>query len=202
MEPITTATVLAGYYTFKEFANIVGEIKSASPKIADNAKSLWNKVSRKGANASAKPTESGGGIASGLTEDSAVDGVAVADLQNQVRASLEVTNALAEQSERFADFVEATRQHFEATEKQNRKLIERLDTDELAIKTLEKQNDLLAKRVESDSALIKGLESYNLRLAKEVEVERVRVNRLNSICIAIGVVAVAGLAIAVRLSLQ
>ncbi len=202
MEPITTATVLAGYYTFKELANVVGEIKSASPKIADNAKSLWNKVSRKGANVSAKPTEFGDGIASGLAEDSAVDGVAVADLQNQVRATLEVTNALAEQSERFADFVEATRQHFEATEKQNRKLIERLDMDELAIKTLEKQNDLLAKRVESDSALIKGLESYNLRLVKDVEVERMRVNRLNNICIAIGVVAVAGLAMAVRLSLQ
>jgi DNA-binding Xre family transcriptional regulator len=74
--------------------------------------------------------------------------------------------------------------------------------DELAIKTLEKQNDLLAKRVESDSALIKGLESYNLRLVKDVEVERMRVNRLNNICIAIGVVAVAGLAMAVRLSLQ
>ena len=202
MEPITTATVLAGYYTFKELAYVVGEIRSASPKIADNAKSLWNKVSRKGANASAKPTKFADGIAAGLAEDSAIDGVAVADLQNQVRASLEITNALAEQSERFADFVEATRQHFEATEKQNRKLIERLDMDELAIKILEKHNDLLVKRVESDSALIKGLESYNLRLVKDVEVERARVNRLNSICIAIGVVTVAGLAMAVRLSLQ
>ncbi len=204
MEPITTATVLAGYYTFKELANVVGEIKNASPKIADNAKSLWNKVSRKGTNESAKPSddESAGEIAAGLTEDSALQKVAVADLQNQVRASLEITNALAEQSVRFADFVEATRQSFDAVEKQNRHLIARLESDALAIKSLEDQNDLLLKRVEADGDLLKVLEVQAAQLAKDVETERSLVRRLTGTCIAVGVVAVAGLAMTVHLAIQ
>jgi DNA-binding Xre family transcriptional regulator len=157
-----------------------------SPKIAQAAQGLWKKVKGKRPSSGSDSADLDGDIKSAPTDVSldfpaiSVEN-AVHDLQVEMLASADLINILAEQQANMTKLIEAGRLQFE---------------------TLEKQNDLLVKRVESDSALIKGLESYNLRLVKDVEVERVRVNRLNSICIAIGVVAVAGLAMAVRLSLR
>lgn len=204
MEPISTAVVLGSYYTFKELAKAGKEIKDASPQIAESAKTLWRKVSGKGATELRSPAdaESTSDIKAGLHTSSAVDGVALIDIQTQVRASLEITNALAEQSLRFADFVEVTRQQFEVVEKQSHQLIARLEADGLAIQVLEKQNSLLIKKIDTYSELLKSLEAQNVQFAKEVEVERSRTSRLTGMCIAIGLIAVAGLVMAVRTAMQ
>ena len=199
-----------------------------APKIAEGAKKLWSKTQRKSESvkaplgsaadkdASSNPAKSN--VASEVSSDADIH-----DLQIEMLAATDLIKALAAQNAQFAKYIESSRFQFEANEKQSSLLAKRVESDGELLKVLEsqnarlakdvedtrlqfgaieKQNGLLAKRVEADSALIKGLESYNLRLVKDVEIERARVNRLNSICIAIGVVAVAGLAMAVRLSLQ
>jgi hypothetical protein len=158
-----------------------------SPKIAQAAQGLWGKVKRKSPSSGSDSADILDGDIQKSPADVSLDFSAISvenavhDLQVEMLASVDLINALADQQANITKLIESSR---------------------LKIESLEKQNYLLVKRVESDSELINGLESYTLRIVKGVEVERARVNRLHSICIAIGVVAVAALAMAVRLSLQ
>jgi cell shape-determining protein MreC len=106
---------------------------------------------------------------------------AIRDLQSDMVASTELIKALADQLAQFAKYIEASRLQFEA---------------------IENQNDLLCKRVEADNELLKSLEAQNAQLAKDLEVGRLRTNRLIGKCIAIGLLAIAGLAIAVRTAME
>lgn len=159
MEPIsTTIAVMGAYEVIKSVAHTIA---TNAPKIRDGAQRLWRKTQKKSATDSvpgvdAQKVAQGTGAHTSEARTIAAE-AAIEDLKTEMLTSSELIKALADQSEQFSRYIDASRLQFEA---------------------IEKQNGLLAKRVESDSALIKGLESYNLRLVKDVEVERVRVNRL------------------------
>lgn len=157
-----------------------------APKIVQATERLWKKVRRK--SSSAEPVESNplGAVPKSDEGESIEDRIgpseaAVRDLQSEMLATTELLKSLAEQQGHIAQLIEANGQRWES---------------------LENQKDLLIKRVEADNERVKILETHNARLAKDVQVERSRVNRLVGLCIVVGVVAVAGLAMAVRLSLQ
>ena len=157
-----------------------------APKIADAAQKLWSKTKK---SEPAKSALSGSDDAEGANSNPVISIEARAliaesrihDLQSEMQAATELIKELADQNAEFAKYIEASRFQFES---------------------IEKQNSLLFQRVESDSELLKGFESYSRRLAKDIEAERLRVHRLTGICIAVGVLAVAGVAMGVRLSLQ
>ena len=116
------------------------KIENATPKIAENAKKLWNKIARQD---TLEPKTS-------QTKDSA----APADAK----------------SVHLTDFVEATRQSLEEIQKQQQQLMALVKSDE--------------------------------RVMKALETGRARISRLTGICLATGLVALAGLALAIRLALQ
>ena len=183
MDPITVA--LGAIHAYDLLRTTATKVREDAPKVAEAVQGLWRKMSGKKPDESTPPP-------SGMAADMAAEAVAKEDvtaktkshnvslgeLQSQFHATLEILNTLAEQSEHFAEFVEAARQNFEETEKQIARL---------------------THRAESDSALIKGLESYNLRLAKEVELQRLHLRRMNGVGIAIGLIAIAGFAMALSL---
>jgi hypothetical protein len=158
-----------------------------SPKIAQAAEGLWNKVKRK---SPSSVQETGNSINGDIKQSTASDisaahtisvETAIRDLQNEMLASADLLKALADQQAH---------------------LVKLLEANGLRIESLESQNSLLLKRLELDGERLAGLEAQCAQLAKDVEVERSRTGRLISACIAIGLMAVAGLAMALRTAMQ
>ena len=202
MDPATTVLLLASAYD--KLRDVASKINEDAPKISKAAHRLWRKVSKKRSSESSTEEggESGGSVAVGVPVDDINGRVAVVELQDDVRESLEITSALAEQCVRFSDFAESTRNSFEAINHESQRLVTRLESTELVIKALEKQNGLLFSRIESDGVLLARLEANNVQLAREVEAERLHVGRLSGALVAIGLLAATGLIFSVVMLLR
>jgi chromosome segregation ATPase len=186
MEPIT-ATLASGLAAYQLAKMVAKEIATDAPKIADKAKNFFSGSRKEAASAKSPGTGPDNAKDSDFNAVTSIESRVLAvessihDLQSEMLASTDLIKALADQNAQFAKYIEASRLQFEV---------------------IENQNGILVKKVKANSELLISLEAKNSQLAKDVEVERLRVSRLTGLCIAVGVVAVIGLAMVVRLSFQ
>lgn len=178
-----------------------------APKLAGGAQKLWNGMRGKTPLPEQKPSKvapeahkSVSDEATPLRNDWAE--VAIEDLHNRMLASTDLIRVLADQQAQLAKSLEAARHQVEEVESQNQQLVARLELDQQSIKALEDAIGPLVKQLESNFVLQRNLEAKNAHLASEIVIERLRVNRLTSVCIGNGLIAVIGFAMVVRLALQ